>query len=206
MTSKQSIINRSIHKLTIQKRKAMTILRIYDEQNPKSPEAVIEDYADIANALHDMGICFERWPMRELKQGASQEDVLAAYATEIMHFNAEECQFSTADVISLTPEHPDKKALRQKFLSEHQHTEDEVRFFAAGQGLFYLHIDNKVYVILCQAGDLISVPDGAKHWFDMGPEPSFTCIRLFSNPEGWVADFTGDNIAEKFPRFETLVG
>ena len=184
----------------------MTILRIYDEQNADSPETVIEDYSDIANALHDMGICFERWPLRELEQGESQETVLTAYDAEIKHFNAEECQFSTADVISLTPEHPDKKALRQKFLSEHQHTEDEVRFFSAGQGLFYLHIDNKVYVILCQAGDLISVPGGAKHWFDMGPEPSFTCIRLFSNPEGWVAGFTGDKIADKFPRFETLVG
>ena len=116
----------------------------------------------LRTTLHDVGICFERWPIRDIKQNASQEDILATYALEIKHFNEEECQFSSADVITVNPEHPDKEAVRQKFLSEHQHSEDEVRFFVAGQGLFYLHIDSKVYVVLCQAGDLISVPDGAK--------------------------------------------
>ena len=56
--------------------------------------------------------------------------------------------------------------------------------------------------VMCMGGDLIGVPANTKHWFDMGPEPSFTCIRLFTTPEGWVADFTGDKIAESFPRFE----
>lgn len=60
-------------------------------------------------------------------------------------------------------------------------------------------------VVLCQAGDLISVPDGALHWFDMGPEPEFTCVRLFTNPQGWVAEFSGSEIADQFPRYESLV-
>jgi len=183
----------------------MSTLRIYDETNPDSPEQTTEDYATISNILHDSGICFERWPVRKLDQAASNDDILATYSLEIKHFCEEECNFSTSDVVCLTPDHPDKESLRQKFLNEHTHAEDEVRFFVAGQGVFYLHIDNKIYALLCQAGDLISVPDGTKHWFDMGPNPSFTCIRLFSNPEGWVADFTGDTISEKLPRFETLV-
>jgi 1,2-dihydroxy-3-keto-5-methylthiopentene dioxygenase len=36
----------------------------------------------------------------------------------------------------------------------------------------------------------------------MGPDPSFTAIRLFNNPEGWVANFTGDAIAANFPRLD----
>jgi len=52
---------------------------------------------------------------------------------------------------------------------------------------------------LCEKDDLISVPANTKHWFDMGPNPVFTAIRLFNNPEGWVARFTGDAIAEEFP-------
>ncbi|MEM7678491.1 MAG: cupin, partial [Myxococcota bacterium] len=56
--------------------------------------------------------------------------------------------------------------------------------------------------VLCERGDLIAVPDGTRHWFDMGSEPNFKCIRFFTNPEGWVAQFTGDDIAGKFPRFE----
>lgn len=183
----------------------MSTLSIYADENPNSPEHTTEDYAEIANSLHDAGICFERWPLRAISETASHEDILAAYSAEIQHFCDEECNFSSADVVSLTPNHPEKVSLRQKFLSEHTHAEDEVRFFVAGQGVFYLHIDDKVFVVLCQAGDLISVPDSTKHWFDMGANPNFTCIRLFSNPEGWVANFTGSSISQELPNFENIV-
>ena len=100
------------------------------------------------------------------------------------------------------PEHPQRAELRRKFLSEHTHGEDEVRFFVAGSGLFTLHIKERVYNMLCCRGDLIGVPAGTPHWFDMSARPSFTAIRLFTNPDGWVARFTGDPIAERFPRME----
>lgn len=77
-------------------------------------------------------------------------------------------------------------------------------FFVRGQGLFYLHLGDQVFAVMCQKNDLISVPHGTRHWFDMGPEPAFTCIRLFTNPEGWVADFTGENISSRLPRYESL--
>jgi len=111
--------------------------------------------------------------------------------------------YQSVDVISLAPDHPDRAMLRQKFLSEHTHSEDEVRFFVAGSGLFTLHIDDKIYEVKCESGDLIGVPDNTRHWFDMGPEPNFIAIRLFTNVEGWVANFTGSDIAQKFPRYES---
>ena len=83
--------------------------------------------------------------------------------------------------------------------------EDEVRFFVEGSGMFYLHANEKVHMLLCEAGDMISVPAGLKHWFDMGPQPRFAAIRLFTTPEGWVAKFTGDAIAQSFPRYEAKV-
>jgi len=67
-------------------------------------------------------------------------------------------------------------------------------------GQFTLHIDGKVYEVLCESGDLIGVPDRTRHWFDMSESPYFIAIRLFTNKEGWVAEFTGDDIAERFPR------
>ena len=88
--------------------------------------------------------------------------------------------------------------------SEHIHAEDEVRFFVAGEGLFTLHLDGRVFNILCTQGDLIRVPAGTSHWFDMGPTPSFTALRRFINPDGWVAKFTGDDIAARFPRHEPV--
>jgi 1,2-dihydroxy-3-keto-5-methylthiopentene dioxygenase len=114
--------------------------------------------------------------------------------------------FATVDVIGMTPAHPDRAALRGKFLDEHRHSEDEVRFFVRGEGIFYLHLGERVYAVGCAAGDLMSVPAGTAHWFDMGPAPDFTAIRLFTDPQGWVADMTGSPIAARFPRFEALIG
>ena len=80
--------------------------------------------------------------------------------------------------------------------------EDEVRFFVAGSGLFTLHVGGKVYEVECVQDDLIAVPDSTLHWFDMGEEPSFIAIRFFTEPDGWVGHFTGEEIAKKFPRYE----
>ena len=183
----------------------MTTLSIFYQSVPESPRIVTEDAGKIANLLAEHGVRFEQWATRDLPADASSDDILEAYSGEIQALK-EECGFQAADVISLNPDNPQKEAFRQKFLDEHVHSEDEVRFFVRGQGLFYLHFGDQVYAVLCQKNDLISVPDGTRHWFDMGPEPAFTCIRLFTNPEGWVADFTGEDIASRLPRYERLAG
>ncbi|TGN41973.1 1,2-dihydroxy-3-keto-5-methylthiopentene dioxygenase [Marinobacter confluentis] len=181
----------------------MTTLSIFDQTEPETPRVVTEDAGKIANLLADRGIRFERWPTKDLPADASQETILEAYADEIEALKAQ-CGFRTQDVISLNPDNPQKDAFRNKFIDEHVHSEDEIRFFVRGQGLFYLHLGDQVYAVMCQKNDLISVPHGTRHWFDMGPEPEFTCIRLFTNQEGWVADFTGEDIASRLPRYESL--
>ena len=92
-----------------------------------------------------------------------------------------------------------------EYLGEMTYGDFEVRFFVDGSGLFYLHVDDKVYLVLCEKGDLISVPANVSHWFDMGKEPSFKCIRLFTTEDGWVGDFTGSDIASKFPDMDAYV-
>ena len=80
--------------------------------------------------------------------------------------------------------------------------EDEVRFFVEGCGLFVLHIGSEVLSVLCERGDLMWVPAGTRHWFDMGSQPRFCAVRWFNNPEGWVAQYTGSSIAQRFPRLD----
>ena len=75
-----------------------------------------------------------------------------------------------------------------------------MRFFVEGRGLFSLHIEDEVLTVLCERGDLIHVPAGTKHWFDMGSQPQFCALRFFNNPAGWVAGFNNDPIAERFPQ------
>ncbi|MCA1791158.1 MAG: hypothetical protein LC667_15280 [Thioalkalivibrio sp.] len=69
-----------------------------------------------------------------------------------------------------------------------------------------MHIGGKVLGVHAEAGDLISVPAATRHWFDMGPAPHFTAIRLFTNTEGWVAQFSGEGIARRFPMLDELAG
>ncbi len=183
----------------------MTTLSIFDAHNPDAAKTVTDDAAEIGRLLESKGIRFERWSTHELPADAAPEQILEAYSSEIAKLKAEN-GFQTADVVSLNPDNPQKDVFRQKFLDEHTHSEDEVRFFVRGQGIFYLHLGDQVFAVQCQKNDLISVPEGTRHWFDMGPEPEFTCIRLFTNPEGWVADFTGEDIAGRLPRFEELEG
>ncbi|MES2442322.1 MAG: cupin domain-containing protein [Pseudomonadota bacterium] len=181
----------------------MSRLRVYTVGNGDAPELDTSEPGEIAAALAPAGVHFEQWPSRPLPADAGQEAVLAAFAPEVERLRAAK-GYQSVDVIRLSPDHPDRAALRQKFLSEHRHSEDEVRFFVEGEALFSLRDEDKVYAVLCSEGDLISVPAGMRHWFDMGPAPRFSAIRLFINPDGWIANYTGDAIADRFPRHEPV--
>lgn len=180
----------------------MTRLRIFDETGG-APLTDTHDPAEIARALAPIGVRFEQWPSRPLPADADQAAVLRAFAPEVERLKSEK-GYRSVDVIRMAPDHPEKASLRTKFLSEHRHSEDEVRFFVEGEGLFTLREGEKIYAVLCEEGDLISVPAGTRHWFDMGPSPRFTAIRLFTNADGWIANFTGDPIADRFPRHEPV--
>ena len=180
----------------------MSRLRIFSEADPVRPLLVTSAHAAIAEQLAKIGVRFEQWQAEAgVEPGASQEAVLAAYRGDIDRL-IEEKGFRSVDVVSIAPDHPEREAMRKKFLDEHFHKEDEVRFFVAGSGLFTLHIGERVYEILCEQGDLIGVPDSTRHWFDMGPAPYFIAIRFFTGPDGWIGHFTGSDLAQRFPRHE----
>lgn len=182
----------------------MSALVIIVEREPRGRLSSTSDPARIARELAPGGVHFERWPAV-----GTGEDPLSAHAARIEPLRA--AGYATIDVVRVTPidsdpTWPDRaRAMREKFRDEHTHAEDEVRFFVAGSGVFYLRFDGKVHALLCEAGDLLSVPAGTRHWFDMGSVPSFTAIRFFRSAEGWVGDFSGDPIARSFPSFDELV-
>lgn len=180
----------------------MTQLRIFSEQTPETPVLETTEFERIQHELAQNGIRLQRWQADQaICAESTAEEILAAYQTDINRL-VDEGGYQSWDVISMHPQHLDKAVFREKFLAEHTHSEDEVRFFVRGSGLFTLHLNGQVFAVLCEKDDLISVPAGTRHWFDMGPNPEFTAIRLFNNPEGWVANFTGEPIADQFPRLE----
>jgi 1,2-dihydroxy-3-keto-5-methylthiopentene dioxygenase len=177
----------------------MSRLTVFADSNPATPILATEDATEIATALKAIGVRFERWnsPV-SLSPEDSAETILAAYRPYLDALMGE-TGAGSADVIKLTPDHPQAAALRQKFLAEHIHTEDEIRFFVHGSGNFIMHVDGRVWDAHCVQGDLISVPANTQHWFDAGERPFFTALRVFTDTSGWVAHFTGDDISSRFP-------
>lgn len=177
----------------------MSRLTVYHDHAPGTPVLQTEDAGEIAATLSAIGVRFERWESPvTLSPADSAETILAAYRPYLDALMGE-TGAGSADVIKLTPDNPNVTALRQKFLSEHRHSEDEVRFFVHGSGNFVMHVDGRVWDAYCTQGDLISVPAGTPHWFDGGEKPFFTALRVFTHPDGWVAEYTGDTISERFP-------
>lgn len=178
----------------------MAIINIPDHNQKVTGQEEIQAF------LNERGVFYDVWqPQFELGKDAVQEDVLRAFDHTLKPF-MEEGGYKTADVISVYPDTENLLAIRQKFLAEHTHTEDEIRYFVEGQGLFWFNLENgePVFSVLCQKGDILSVPAGTKHWFDLGPEAHVRAIRVFQDPSGWVAHYTDSGIDQKYnPVYES---
>jgi 1,2-dihydroxy-3-keto-5-methylthiopentene dioxygenase len=173
----------------------MAILRVPDRQTSLTNEQAIRQFLDTR------GILYDRWPLPEtLQAGAEDPDVLAAYHPRLKPF-MESGGYRAVDVISVTAQTPNLPAIREKFLREHTHTEDEVRMFVEGEGLFWFHLErpeDEVFSLLCQQGEVISVPANTKHWFILGMEPAVRAIRIFTDQAGWVPQYTNSGIEQRY--------
>lgn len=171
----------------------MALLRIPEENRLlRTPE-------DIRAYLVPHGIQHERWPVEgRVKTDATADEILAAYAPEV---NALKRRggYVTADVIDVTSDLPGLQAMLDKFNQEHTHAEDEVRFIVRGHGIFHVHPPTgAVFALEVEAGDLINVPAGTKHWFDLCADRNIRAIRLFREKAGWTPHYTGSPIANGF--------
>jgi 1,2-dihydroxy-3-keto-5-methylthiopentene dioxygenase len=145
--------------------------------------------------LAEKGIEHERWtPAHPLAATASAAEVLAAYQAEIERLKARG-GYVTADVIDVRPDTPNLEAMLAKFRREHWHDEDEVRFILEGRGVFFIHPrERDVFAIEVGPGDLIRVPRGTWHWFDLCDERRIRAIRLFQDPAGWTPRYTESGV------------
>jgi len=176
----------------------MSYLSVYHVSTPDTPNKVLTHFDDIASTLAENGVRFERWQAStKVEPGTSHAEVIAAYQAQIDTLSAER-GYVSVDVISVGNNHPQKAELHASFLDERHHGEDEVRFFVAGRGLLSVHLGDCVYAVSCEKNDVLSIPAGTRHWFDMGEQPHLVVIRLFNKRQG-EASFTGDDIASRFP-------
>ncbi len=178
----------------------MSILSVYHTSTPDIPNKVLTHLDDIAATLAEHGVRFECSPTEALvRPGAGLQEVSEAYRVQIDRLMTER-GYQALDVISVDSDHPLKAQLRAGLLDEQHNVASEARWFVAGRGLLTLHIGDYVYAVLCERGDLITIPAGMGHWFDMGEQPRVVAVRLFDRPED--TQYTGSQIASLFARLD----
>jgi 1,2-dihydroxy-3-keto-5-methylthiopentene dioxygenase len=171
----------------------MALIRIPEENRSLSDPAKITEY------LSKVGIDYEGWTTSQrLEETASPEQILAAHAPEIEKLK-QRGGYVTADVINVDDQTPGLEAMLAKFNREHWHDEDEVRFIVRGRGLFHVRPrQGCVFAIEVEAGDLIRVPRGTWHWFDLCADRTICAIRLFQDPSGWTPHYTESKVDQNY--------
>ena len=171
----------------------MARIRIQDENRE------ITDHQEIREFLQPFGISYEKWDVEgRVGPEATNEETLDAYAPEIERLK-KRGNFATADVINVTPETPGLDTMLSKFNKEHTHSENEVRFTVKGGGLFHIHPEQgPVFAVQVESGDLLDVPAGTRHWFDLCDDRTIRCIRLFEDESGWTPHYVDNAVHENY--------
>jgi 1,2-dihydroxy-3-keto-5-methylthiopentene dioxygenase len=169
----------------------MALLRIPEQ------DRTLTESSEIATYLSERGIDYERLE-GEVPTAPSSDALLAAYADKIDALKARG-GYVVADVIDVSAETPGLDAMLKRFSSEHWHDEDEVRLIAEGRGVFHIHPENgPVFALEVEAGDLIRVPRGTHHWFDLCGDRRIRAIRLFQDKSGWTPHYTESGVDSQF--------
>ena len=169
------------------------VVRIPDEGRTITNTEEIREY------LAGIHIDYEIWePSHPIGSNASNDEILQAYSSDVEKLKSRG-GYVTADVINVNPQTPGLDAMLARFNREHVHDEDEVRFIIQGHGVFHVHPkDCAVVAIEVEAGDLIRVPRGTWHWFDLCPDRQIRAIRLFQDPSGWTPVYTESGVDAQF--------
>jgi 1,2-dihydroxy-3-keto-5-methylthiopentene dioxygenase len=183
----------------------MTLLTVWPDDDTDTVLHRTTDEAEIRSLLAPLGVGFQRWAPADVPAGAGPDELLAAYRGEVDRLRTAEGYGHVDVMVSSEADGPQATAeAREGSRAEHTHDDTTARFFTRGAGVFYLHLQRKVHAVLCEAGDLLSVPARATHWYDAGAAPDFAAIR-FSRDGNWAGVVTGSPISALFPDFDDLM-
>ncbi|MEX6503311.1 acireductone dioxygenase [Pseudomonas zhanjiangensis] len=180
----------------------MSSLSVYHESSPELPNKVLNHLEDIVGTLAALRVHFARWQATApLTAGASEQEMIAAFRPQLDALMGEG-GYRTCELISHSDGQTQQAETRILQPIERREAEDQAHFLVLGRGLYCLHIDEYVYAVLCEKGDLLGIPAGTRHWVDMGERPHFIGIQLRGDAQGIAAGASGNDIASRFPRLD----
>lgn len=171
----------------------MAVLTIVEENH------TFDNAEDVREYLAGIGIEYERWELLPaIDKNSTGEAILQAYAEQIERVK-ENGGYAKVDVINVNSSTPGLDAMLAKFSTEHWHDEEEVRFIVYGRGVYHVHPEGRPVARLeVEAGDMIRVPRGALHWFDLCTEREIKAIRFFQDPAGWTPYYTHSAVEKQY--------
>ncbi len=157
---------------------------------------------DIARELAPLNVQLNRWSVgdnpeihrllaKDALSDEEKEQVLQALDSYFEELKAS-AGYQSRDLIVLHPEMPNLNTLLSKFDPCHYHTDAEVRYIVAGEGIFgFVRPDGSQVELTVQAQEYINVPENTEHWFYLTPSQRIKAVRYFSTTEGWLPEYTG---------------
>lgn len=181
----------------------MSFLHVYHESDGEQPVLVTRDPYRISLEMSSIEVYFDRRTLSKLPIGSDKQELMVVHndvAAEVQRLSGRRhCHLR-----GMSPQYPDFELRRELLFTESADDEESWHLFLRGQAIFYLHLNNRVYVAGCDRGDLISIPAGLPHWLDIGPEPDFLVLTMSNSPANSLMS-TASDIALRFPRFEKLI-
>ncbi|WFS16858.1 acireductone dioxygenase [Pseudomonas sp. 905_Psudmo1] len=176
----------------------MSSLAVHLHTSPELPNKVLNHADDIASTLSAVGIDYRQLELpAALRPGCEQAEFDAAYGLWLQAFMGNEGHVQQ-ELFNLQRNHPQKLELRARYLDEQVQSSASTWLFLGGFAQLSVHLDGYVYVLQGERGDLLTLPAGTRHWFDLGEEPHVLAVRL--SPSEDTPERTGDDIASRFPR------
>ncbi|WP_409465774.1 cupin [Amycolatopsis sp. GA6-003] len=165
----------------------MTLLTVWPDDQPGHVVLRTEDFGAIVAELRRVGAGFARWPLLD----GSDEDWLARYREVLDARVGGDCSVEVA--------------AGEPSLVERRWGGVEERFFVQGAAVWYLHAGREVHAVLCEPGDVLTVPAGVSHWHDGGLRAGYVTVRVRRGGGGCRGGVVRAVEPGEFPGFEELV-
>lgn len=176
----------------------MSSLAVHLHTSPQLPNKVLNHADDIASTLAAVGLGYRQVELpAALRPGCEQAEFDAAYGLWLQALMGEQGHVRQ-ELFNLQRNHPQKLELRARYLDEQVQASTSAWLFLGGFAQLSVHLDDYVYVLQGERGDLLTLPAGTRHWFDLGEEPHALVLRLSAADE--APRLTGEEIASRFPR------